>query len=129
MRQSGTMKEMEEKLAGYELLPRKQGLSHQPSSMWTVITDGCAMVKGEQLVLSRARKKEFMEELDKILGRGYQMMDTYYAGYTKNLHSGRRVDGMHVIYPAGQKEIPKMADSRYYGGCASDTECVFGRNG
>ena len=32
------------------------------------ITDGCAMVKGEQLVLSRARKKEFMEELTKYWG-------------------------------------------------------------
>ena len=32
------------------------------------ITDGCAMVKGERLVLSRARKKEFMEELTKYWG-------------------------------------------------------------
>ena len=32
------------------------------------IQDGCATVKGEQLVLSRARKKEFMEELTKYWG-------------------------------------------------------------
>jgi hypothetical protein len=36
---------------------------------------------------------------------------------------------MHVIYPAGQKEISKMADGRHYGGCASDTECVFSHDG
>ena len=47
-----------------------------------------------------------MEELTKYWER-LSNDGTYYAGYTKNLHSGRRVDGMHVIYPAGQKEIFK----------------------
>jgi hypothetical protein len=28
-----------------------------------------------------------------------------------------------------QKEISKMADGRHYGGCASDTECVFSHDG
>ena len=32
------------------------------------IQDGCALIKGEQLVLSRARKKEFMEALTNYWG-------------------------------------------------------------
>lgn len=47
-----------------------------------------------------------MEELTKYWGEVIND-GTYYAGYTKNLHSGRRVDGMHVIYPAGQKRFQK----------------------
>ena len=58
------MKEMEEKLADMNFCRGNKGylinLAHVDG-----ITDGCAMVKGEQLVLSRARKKEFMEELTK----------------------------------------------------------------
>ena len=32
------------------------------------IQDSCAVVKGEELVLSRARKKEFMEALTRYWG-------------------------------------------------------------
>lgn len=64
---TGTMKEMEEKLADMSFCRGNKGylinLAHVDG-----ITDGCAMVKGEQLVLSRARKKEFMEELTKYWG-------------------------------------------------------------
>ena len=64
---TGTMKEMEEKLADMNFCRGNKGylinLAHVDG-----ITDGCAMVKGEQLVLSRARKKEFMEELTKYWG-------------------------------------------------------------
>ena len=64
---NGTMKEMEEKLKGMNFCRGNKGylinLQHVDG-----IQDGCAMVKGEQLVLSRARKKEFMEELTKYWG-------------------------------------------------------------
>ena len=64
---TGTMKEMEEKLADMNFCRGNKGylinLAHVDG-----ITDGCAMVKGERLVLSRARKKEFMEELTKYWG-------------------------------------------------------------
>ena len=64
---SGTMKEMEEKLKGMNFCRGNKGylinLQHVDG-----IQDGCATVKGEQLVLSRARKKEFMEELTKYWG-------------------------------------------------------------
>lgn len=53
---TGTMKEMEEKLADMNFCRGNKGylinLAHVDG-----ITDGCAMVKGERLVLSRARKK------------------------------------------------------------------------
>ena len=32
------------------------------------IKDGCAVVRGEQILLSRARKKEFMETLTRYWG-------------------------------------------------------------
>lgn len=35
---------------------------------------------------------------------------------------------MLFILPV-EKEISKMADGRHYGGCASDTECVFSHDG
>ena len=64
---TGTMKEMEDKLADLNYCRGNKGylinLAHVDG-----ITDGCAMVKGERLVLSRARKKEFMEELTKYWG-------------------------------------------------------------
>ena len=60
---TGTMKEMEEKLADMNFCRGNKGylinLAHVDG-----ITDGCAMVKGEQLVLSRARKKEFMASFE-----------------------------------------------------------------
>lgn len=64
---SMTMKEMEEKLAGMNFCRGNKGylinLQHVDG-----IRDGCASVKGEQLVLSRARKKEFMEALTNYWG-------------------------------------------------------------
>ena len=92
---TGTMKEMEEKLADMNFCRGNKGylinLAHVDG-----ITDGCAMVKGEQLVLSRARKKEFMEELTNT--RGEVSNDgTYYAGYTKNT-TQRSQSGWHACY-------------------------------
>ena len=64
---SGTMKEMEAKLTDMNFCRGNKGylinLQHVDG-----VQDGCATVKGEQLVLSRARKKEFMEELTKYWG-------------------------------------------------------------
>ncbi len=59
---SGTMKEIEENLKKYNFVRGNKGylinLAHVDS-----IVDGCAVVHGEQLVLSRARKNQFMEAL------------------------------------------------------------------
>ncbi len=64
---NGTMKDMEAKLEGMNFCRGNKGylinLQHVDG-----IQDGCATVKGEQLVLSRARKKEFMEALTKYWG-------------------------------------------------------------
>ena len=63
----GTMKEVEEKLADMNFFRGNKGyllnLAHVEG-----IQDGCAMVKGEQLLLSRARKKDFMEALTRYWG-------------------------------------------------------------
>lgn len=64
---AGTMKGMEEKLAGLNFSRGNYGylinLQHVDD-----VTDGCAVVKGEKLVLSRTRKKKFMEDLTKYWG-------------------------------------------------------------
>ena len=64
---SGTMKEMESKLLGMNFCRGNKGylinLQHVDG-----ISDGCAIVKDEKLILSRARKKEFMEALTKYGG-------------------------------------------------------------
>ena len=64
---TGVMKEMEQKLQGMNFCRGNKGylinLQHVDG-----IQDGCALVKGEQLVLSRARKKEFMEALTDYWG-------------------------------------------------------------
>ena len=64
---SGTMKEMESKLLGMNFCRGNKGylinLQHVDG-----ISDGCAIVKDEKLILSRARKKEFMEALTKYWG-------------------------------------------------------------
>ncbi|MBP3676768.1 MAG: response regulator transcription factor [Agathobacter sp.] len=64
---SGTMKELEKELSELNFYRGNKGylinLSHVES-----VQDGCAMVRGEQLVLSRARKKEFMEALTRYWG-------------------------------------------------------------
>ena len=61
------MKEMEEKMQGMNFCRGNKGylinLQHVDG-----IQDGCALIKGEQLVLSRARKKEFMEALTNYWG-------------------------------------------------------------
>ena len=59
---AGTMKEVEEKLQDLNFCRGNKGylinLQHVDG-----IQDGCAVVKGEPLLLSRSRKKEFMEAL------------------------------------------------------------------
>lgn len=64
---SGTMKEVEDKLGKMNFFRGNKGylinLAHVDG-----IQEGCAMVKGEPLLLSRARKKEFMEALTKYWG-------------------------------------------------------------
>ncbi|MBR2046069.1 MAG: response regulator transcription factor [Agathobacter sp.] len=64
---SGTMKDMEKELSNYDFFRGNKGylinLAHVDS-----IKDGCAVVRGEQLLLSRARKKEFMETLTRYWG-------------------------------------------------------------
>lgn len=64
---SGTMKDVEDKLAELNFFRGNKGylinLAHVDG-----VRDGCAMVKGEQLLLSRARKKEFMEAMTRYWG-------------------------------------------------------------
>ena len=64
---SGTMKEIEEKLLPYHFFRCNKGylvaLQHVDG-----IENGCAMVNGEALLISRARKNEFMEALANCLG-------------------------------------------------------------
>ncbi|WP_455719763.1 LytR/AlgR family response regulator transcription factor [Agathobacter sp.] len=64
---TGTMKEMEEKLCDMNFCRGNKGylinLQHVDS-----VEDGCAVVNGEQLVISRPRKKEFMEALTEYWG-------------------------------------------------------------
>ena len=64
---SGTMKEMEKELKAFDFYRGNKGylinLAHVDS-----IKDGCAVVRGEQLLLSRARKKDFMETLTRYWG-------------------------------------------------------------
>ena len=64
---SGTMKELEKELSELNFYRGNKGylinLAHVES-----VKDGCAVVRGEQLLLSRARKKEFMEALTRYWG-------------------------------------------------------------
>lgn len=64
---SGTMKGMEEKLAGMNFSRGNYGylinLQHVDD-----VQDGCAVVRGEKLALSRTRKKGFMEDLTRYWG-------------------------------------------------------------
>lgn len=63
----GTMKEVEDKLVSMNFFRGNKGylinLAHVEG-----IQDGCAVVKEEQLLLSRARKKDFMEALTHYWG-------------------------------------------------------------
>lgn len=64
---AGTMKGMEEKLADLNFSRGNYGylinLQHVDD-----VSDGCAVVKGERLPISRTRKKKFMEDLTKYWG-------------------------------------------------------------
>ena len=64
---AGTKKEVEEKLQDLNFCRGNKGylinLQHVDG-----IQDGCAVVKGEPLLLSRSRKKEFMEALTNYWG-------------------------------------------------------------
>lgn len=63
----GTMKEIEEKLQPFHFFRCNKGylvaLRHVDS-----VRDGCAIVHGEPLLISRARKSEFMEALTNFVG-------------------------------------------------------------
>ena len=62
-----TMREMEEKLLEYHFFRCNKGylvsLNHVDS-----IVDGCAVVNGAHLLISRGRKNEFMEALAEFMG-------------------------------------------------------------
>ncbi len=64
---SGTMKDMEKELEEFHFYRGNKGylinLAHVEG-----IKNGCAVVRGEQLLLSRARKKDFMEKLTRYWG-------------------------------------------------------------
>lgn len=64
---SGAMKDMEDKLSGMNFFRGNKGylinLAHVDG-----VQDGCAMVRGEALLLSRSRKKDFMEALTNYWG-------------------------------------------------------------
>lgn len=64
---TGTMREMEEKLRDLNFCRGNKGylinLQHVDG-----VQDGCAMVRGEKLLLSRAKRKEFMEALTEYWG-------------------------------------------------------------
>ena len=64
---AGTMKEVEEKLQGLNFCRGNKGylinLQHVEG-----LQDGCAVVKGEPLLLSRSRRKDFMEALTNYWG-------------------------------------------------------------
>lgn len=63
----GTMQEAEQKLCGMNFFRGNKGylinLAHVDG-----VCDGCAIVRGESLLLSRARKKEFMEAMTRYWG-------------------------------------------------------------
>lgn len=64
---AGTMKEVEDRLAPLNFFRGNKGylinLAHVDG-----VQDGCAVIKGETLLLSRSRKKEFMETLTRYWG-------------------------------------------------------------
>lgn len=64
---TGTMRDVEDRLASLDFFRGNKGylinLAHVEG-----VQDGCAVVRGETLLLSRARKKEFMEALTRYWG-------------------------------------------------------------
>ncbi len=63
----GTMKEVEEKLADAGFCRANKGYIINLAVV-DGVRDNCAVVKDEELVISRARKKDFMEELARYWG-------------------------------------------------------------
>lgn len=65
----GTMKDVEERLQAYSFFRCNKGylvsLRHVDS-----VQDGCALVHGQKLLISRTRKNEFMEALINYVGGG-----------------------------------------------------------
>ena len=64
---SGTMKEVEDKLGTLNFFRGNKGYLINLACV-DGIKDGCAVVKGESLLLSRSRKKEFMEAMTHYWG-------------------------------------------------------------
>ena len=64
---TGKMKEMEEKLSEMNFCRGNKGYLINLQYV-DRIQDGCALVKGENLTLSRARRKVFMEALTRYWG-------------------------------------------------------------
>lgn len=62
-----TMKEIEEKLGEMDFFRCNKGCLINLAFVDSV-QDGCVIINGERLVISRARKKEFMEQLTNYLG-------------------------------------------------------------
>lgn len=62
-----TMKEIEEKLQYFHFFRCNKG-SLLNLAFVDGVQDGCVIINGERLAISRARKKEFMEELTNYLG-------------------------------------------------------------
>lgn len=63
----GTMKEMEEKLSEFHFFRCNKGYLVSLNHIDGII-DGCAVVNGEQLLISRGRKNEFLEKLADFMG-------------------------------------------------------------
>ncbi|MFA9462961.1 MAG: LytR/AlgR family response regulator transcription factor [Velocimicrobium sp.] len=66
-----TMKEIEEKLKEMDFFRCNKGYLLNLAYVDSV-QDGCVIINGERLVISRARKKEFMESLTNYLGGSMQ---------------------------------------------------------
>ena len=64
---SGTMKDLEKELTSMNFYRGNKGYLINLAHVERVL-DGCAIVRGQQLGLSRARKKEFMEALTRYWG-------------------------------------------------------------
>lgn len=62
-----TMKEIEEKLKDYHFFRCNKGILLNLAFV-DGVQDGCVIVNNEMLVISRGRKKDFMEELTNYLG-------------------------------------------------------------
>lgn len=66
---TGTMKDMEEKLAKAHFFRCNKGYLVALKYVDSIV-DGCAIVHGEKLLISRGRKNEFLEALADFMGEG-----------------------------------------------------------